>query len=179
MDGSAGKPGGGANPALAEPVPCLTCGYDLRGTPEQGGRLVCPECGTKWVADALRAAARQGYVSNLSVLGWTFGMPVVHLMLSGAACVGLSSLTFGEDWLISLFMGLWALGIVVGVAWSNRSMSARLHRRLRRLPEKEAGVRGGGVYWLILLSLTVLQVTLMVVYPLLCCCGLAGFGSLL
>lgn len=69
-------------PVLGESraLPCLQCGYDLRGVP--GNHLRCPDCGSRYarqdlhVRDAARPAQRRGVVavSCCVIAGTLFGV---------------------------------------------------------------------------------------------------------
>ena len=147
---------------MDEGLPCLACGYDLRAAPTNpAGRLFCPECGRSWEAAALREGVTKSYVGNGHVLAWVLGMPVAYCGMGLMCCCGVLSAINNEWGLV-----VWAVGWVSIIGFGNRDMAGRLHSRWLRLPEK-AGVRRGPVFWGALVGLTVAQLLLTVLYPVL------------
>ncbi len=57
---------------------CLSCAYDLRGSPVEGGR--CPECGTSYTREAL-SEAWGGYLAFPPCVARLYRSPVVAAMI--------------------------------------------------------------------------------------------------
>lgn len=148
--------------------PCPSCGYDLRATKREAGKFPCPECGSTWTDLQLQAHADEPYVSGGKLLLWTFGMPVLYSFLVFAACMcGVSFLVQADESELVGWVVFWThLTLMVSIiAAANRGMAGRWASRVTRNPVL-GGVRSGGWYWGMLLSLTAIQMACAYVYPL-------------
>ena len=156
-------------------MPCPECGYDLRATAVQAGWVACPECGERWVAAALHKTASHKSADNGQILAWLFGMPILYLLvLRGVAGI------IGWMFELSLFTKNTSLliGTVCVVAYLNKTVATRSAERIVRKRFRSAW-QESGTFWLCLVLLTVVHLGLMVIYPVLGCCGcvlLQGFN---
>lgn len=121
---------------------CSSCGYDLRGTDPETGKVVnCPECGTENDLEEVEASRLQAIARAKHVLIQLLFMPMLLACLfppMGCLGIAIANDYMGVFWVIFGFLAPAALG-----TWFAHSRARRFQNGLR------AQGRLAGAAWVI------------------------------
>jgi hypothetical protein len=89
---------------LHQDIPCIRCGYDLRGLSDDG---LCPECGTSIATSTAQFAAKSAASPPLAqapriwVMKLAIGCTLLALLALAAFAISAAQLAFDPDWRVA------------------------------------------------------------------------------